>query len=562
MKTIPSFTLTVALGFIPLFFCDRTFAGSKEELSIALNAEFDTINPIVNTMMAGSMVDDAVLRPITKLTPAGRPEAVLIKEIPTFKNKKLTQFKDKTGTHLRAEIEFLPAAQWGDGQPLTCRDLEAAWKIGSNDLVATPNREDYKNIQSISIDSKNPKKCTLVLEKTQYNFYLNFPRPIPVHLEMPVFEANKGKLHGYEHNSLYVTNIANPGLYNGPYRVSELKFGSHVVLVPNEKFYGEKPYFKKIVLRFILNSSAIEANLLSGNVQMASSSGMSFDQALVFEKKVKNQNLPYEVQFVPGVMYSHIDVNLDDPILKDKDVRQALAYAFNRKEMAQAFFENRQPPAYHFSTPFDEWYTDNPKDISVYAFNRAKAAELFDQAGWKLGEKGYRWKNGQKLSFIMAGVSDNKLNEMLSVYLQNQWKQVGVDLQLKTYPARVFFSEILRHRKFQLALLTWVNSPNVVDINSLSSSMIPSESNGWSGHNRAGWKNKEVDAWLIQAASEFDSAKRIALMRKVLRVYTDELPSLPAYYRSNNTILPKGLKGYEMSGHNFSEFLQIEKWHF
>lgn len=562
MKFNKSFKLIVIVALNFLFFSKTSVAAPKDELSIALNAEFDTINPIINTMMTATLVDDAVLRPLVKLTPAGKPEAVLIKEIPTFKNNKLKQFKDKTGTHLRAEIEFLANAQWGDDQPVTCKDLEAAWKIGSHDLVATPNREDYKNIQSINIDTKNPKKCTVLLEKPQYNFYLNLPRPIAAHLELPVFEAHKGQLAGYEHNSSYIKDIANPGLYNGPYRVSEMKFGSHIMLVPNEKFYGDKPYFKKIVFRFILNSSAIEANLLSGNVQMASSAGMSFDQALIFEKKTKKQNLPYEVQFVPGVMYSHVEVNLDEPILKDKTVRQALAYSFNRKEMAQAFFENRQPPAYHFSTPFDDWYTDSPKDISTYPFSRAKAAELFDQAGWKMGEKGFRWKNGQKLSLTMAGVADNKMNEMLAVYLQNQWKQVGVDLQLKTYPARVFFADTLGRRKFQLALLTWVTSPNLVDINSLSSEMIPSESNGWSGHNRAGWKNKEVDGWLAQASTEFDTKKRVAFMRKILRVYSDELPSLPAYYRSNNCILPKGLKGYEMSGHIFSEFLQVEKWHF
>ena len=57
-------------------------AGPKDEISIAMNAEFDTINPIVNTMMAGVLVADAVLRPITKLTPKGLPEPVLIKEIP------------------------------------------------------------------------------------------------------------------------------------------------------------------------------------------------------------------------------------------------------------------------------------------------------------------------------------------------------------------------------------------------------------------------------------------------------------------------------------------------
>ncbi len=550
------------LIFLTLTWSFLSWSAEKTEISIALNAEFDTINPIVNTMMTATMVDDAVLRPLIALTPAGKPIPILAKDIPSLKNKKASLFKDASGTHLRAEIEIIPEAQWGDGRPVTCEDFKAAWTIGSDDLVATPNREDYKNIQSITIDTKNPKKCTIVFQKPQYNFYLNLPRPIPAHLELPIFEANKTKAQGYEHNSLYITNISNPGLYNGPYRVAEMKFGSHVVLVPNEKFYGTKPYFTKIVFHFILNSTAIEANLMSGNVQMTSSSGMSFDQALQFEKKVKTQNLPYEVQFTPGMMYSHIDVNLDDSILKDKKVRQALAYSFNRAEMVKAFFDNRQPPAYHFSTSFDDWYTESPKDISTYSFNRSKAAKLLDEAGWKLGKDGFRWKNGQKLSFSLVGVTDNKLNEMLAVYLQNQWKQMGVEIQIKNYPARVFFAEILRRRQFQLALLTWVNQPNTVDYNTLHSSTIPSDANGWSGHNRAGWKNADVDKWLTQAQSEFDTSKRVSLMRKVLRQYTEDLPSLPAYYRSNTCVIPKGLKGYEMSGHNFTEFLQVENWHF
>ena len=61
----------------------------------------------------------------------------------------------------------------------------------------------------------------------------------------------------------------------------------------------------------------MESNLRAGSVDMTSSSGLSFDQALIFEKKVKEQSLDYKVLFVPGVIYSHIDFNLDHPILKD-----------------------------------------------------------------------------------------------------------------------------------------------------------------------------------------------------------------------------------------------------
>ncbi|MGE5084960.1 MAG: hypothetical protein ACM3MG_01570, partial [Bacillota bacterium] len=83
-------TKTLSILAVLVLSLSTVFAAPpKDEISIAMNAEFDTINPIVNTMMAGVMIDDAVIRPVTKLTPAGHPEPVLIKEIPSLENKKL-----------------------------------------------------------------------------------------------------------------------------------------------------------------------------------------------------------------------------------------------------------------------------------------------------------------------------------------------------------------------------------------------------------------------------------------------------------------------------------------
>ncbi|UYL07477.1 peptide ABC transporter substrate-binding protein [Bdellovibrio sp. SKB1291214] len=543
-------------------FTATTWSAPKDELKIAVNAEFDTIHPLVNTMAAGGLIQDAIMRPLVMITPQGKPKAVLIKEIPTIENKKARLFTDKTGKHLKADVEFIDNAMWGDGKPVTCKDLHAGWKVGSNDLVATPNRDDYDNVQDIVIDNANPKKCSIIFKRPQYNYYVSFPRLLPAHLELPIFEKHKGHVLAYERNSLYSSKITEPGLYNGPYRVSELKQGSHVVLVPNEKFYGTKPYFKKVIFKFILNSTSMEANLMSGNVDMTSSSGMSFDQTLAFEKKVKAQNLPYEVKYVAGSMYAHIELNLDNSILKDLKVRQALLLGFNRSEMGKSFFDGKQPPAIHFSTPLDEWFTDDPKLVTIYPYSKMKAQRMLDEAGWKMGPDGYRYKDGKKMSLTMTNVADNKMNEMIAVYLQGQWKQLGLEVILKSFPGRVFFGEILRQRKFEMAALTWVESPNMVPQGTMSSEMVPSKGNGWSGHNRSGWKNKEVDKLLVQAGEEFDQKKRIEIMHKILKIYTEELPQLPSYYRSNTSIIPKGLKGYEMSGHNNSEYLQIENWHF
>ena len=60
-----------------------------------------------------------------------------------------------------------------------------------------------------------------------FSFY-----PLPEHMERPVFEKYKGEPGGYEKNSNYTKNPTLAGLYSGPYQLSELKLGSHVVFTP------------------------------------------------------------------------------------------------------------------------------------------------------------------------------------------------------------------------------------------------------------------------------------------------------------------------------------------
>jgi peptide/nickel transport system substrate-binding protein len=69
-----------------------------------------------------------------------------------------------------------------------------------------------------------------------------------------------------------------------------------------------------------------------------------------------------------------------------------------------------------------------------------------------------------------------------------------------------------------------------------------------------------VDKWLAQAEHELSKPKRIALMKEVLKAYTEEVPALALYYKSNTSVVPNALQGYHLSPHVYTEFLEIEKW--
>ena len=117
------------------------------------------------------------------------------------------------------------------------------------------SKENYTLVEKIEWSDKKPKHCTFTYDKVRWDFArLNFMIPLPAHLERPVFEKYKNQKEGYEKNSLYSLNPKTLGLHNGPYVISEVQVGSHVIFKPNPYFYGKKPKIEKIIVKFLPNT--------------------------------------------------------------------------------------------------------------------------------------------------------------------------------------------------------------------------------------------------------------------------------------------------------------------
>ena len=99
---------------------------------------------------------------------------------------------------------------------------------------------------------------------------------------------------------------------------------------------------------------------------------MPLDVALSFEERVQSGGLPYKVNYVDGLVYEHVDLQLNNSILKDLNVRKALVYSIDRDTMSKAFFKGKQKKAIHFISPSDPWFTDDPKKIVLYRYSLFK----------------------------------------------------------------------------------------------------------------------------------------------------------------------------------------------
>jgi peptide/nickel transport system substrate-binding protein len=536
---------------------------TNRSLKIGITQEFESLNPVIAQMSATFYLYRMVNRTLVTVDANTEFTAQLAVQMPTLENG-LARFVEVDGVRkLEADWEILPAATWGDGVPVTCHDLQLSWEVAQSPHVSIAGAELYREVERIQIDPGNPKRCTFLynepkwLFNRQFQFYL-----LPDHLERRVFEAYGDQPEGYEKHTLYTTNPTNPGLYHGPYLIREVKLGSHVVFERNPTFYGEPAQIDRVVVLLIPNTGTLEANLRSGSIDMVSTLGMSFDQALAFARRVENEGLPFEVLFRPGMVYEHVDLDLDEPTLADVRVRRALVHAIDRQRLTDALFEGEQPPALHFVAPADRWYTDDPDKLVIYEPSRRKAASLLEEAGWTLRNDGFRYDAaGNRLRLRLSTTAGNKMREIVLVYLQDQWRAIGIDARIQTEPARSFFGQTMRRRLFDgAAMYAWTQSPEASPRSTLHSAEIPAEENGWSGQNSPGWANARVDRLIDELEAEFDEDRRLDLIHEIMWHYTSEVPVIPLYYRSITSVTPANMTGYRLTATQVPETNHVEHW--
>jgi peptide/nickel transport system substrate-binding protein len=525
----------------------------RETLVIGITQFPATLHPHINSMLAKSYVLNATMRPLTTYDQDWELVCVLCTELPTIDNGLAVPEALADGrTGVAVTYTIHAGATWGDGTPVTSADAVFTWEVGRNELSGFAGLEAFRRILSVEvIDDK-----TFVFHGDrltyQYNaangFYL-----LPSHLERaPFAEAAE-----YRHRTLYDTDPANPGLYFGPYRITAVESGAHVVLEPNPTWYGPPPYFRRIVVRVIENTAALEANLLSGEVDyVAGELGFTVEQAMSLERRNPQG---FSFLYKPGLIYEHLDVNLDNPVLADRRVRRALLYAIDREGLAAKLFGGHQPVAHSNVNPLDRVYSDA---VPVYAYDPGRAVALLEEAGWTELSGGVRRNAaGERLSFALMTTAGNKSRELVQQVLQSQWRKLGIEAVIRNEPARVFFGQTMTKRANSgLSMYAWLSAPETVPLSTLRSDQIPNEGNGWSGQNYPGYRNARMDELIDTIELELDPEARLPLWAELQALYASDLPALPLYFRAEPYVLPGWLEGIRPSGHLVTTTMWIEEW--
>jgi len=305
---------------------------------------------------------------------------------------------------------------------------------------------------------------------------------------------------------------------SGPFRMVEWTRGERCVLESKANYWGTKPKVKRVIIRFIRESSDRRMALERGDVDIAEN--LPVDQELVVEKN-PDIVLPKD----PAMMMQIVYLNCQKPALENKVVRQALNYAVDYKGIidyvVKGYGRQMRGPI-----PQSMW-GHNP---NVLQYNRdvTKAKALLQKAGYGKGLK-------LTLLYAKRGVAW----EQIAAILQNNFAEIGVDLklQLMAWPT---LRDKLDRGDFELSLGGW--NPTVVDPYAIMSYWFDSERYGLAG-NRSFYKNSQVDELIRKALTISKKEERVKLYNAAQDIIMEDAPYIFLYEREVRVPMRKNVKG-------------------
>jgi len=302
----------------------------------------------------------------------------------------------------------------------------------------------------------------------------------------------------------------------GPFRFVSMKEDEEIVLARNPKYFGGDGggNIERVKFRVVPEEVVRALELRKGTADIGGVNSLTPDTVLALTKE---PDLVATEQ--PGTVIAYVAFNFDDPILAHREVRQALASATDRPTLIQYLLRGEVQPAANLLPP-NHW-AFNP-NVRRYDYDPAEAERLLDEAGFRRGAGGVRFH-------LTLKTSTEESARLLGAALADEWKRVGVDLELRPLENATLLSDI-GSGSFQLYTLRWIgpnNDPAMFDFVFSSRKMPPH------GANRGHYRNPALDALIERQAMEMDREKRKALVWKIQEIVAEDEPYINLWYYDN-----------------------------
>ncbi|MGB8842674.1 MAG: peptide ABC transporter substrate-binding protein [Aliidongia sp.] len=522
-----------------------------DELVIGVPGSVTSVHPLLFTISQGFVLGFAH-RWLVMPDQSWHLVCMLCTELPSLENGRVQLVTAPDGGRsMEVFYTLQPEARWADGEPVTSQDVTFSAEVAKLPDIGLPNAALLRDLRGVRIiDPKN-----FVLLYDHYDVNLNASNAfqiLPEHIEGPIYRKLANK-RDYLKHSAYRTIPTEPGLWMGPYRLTGFRAGRYAMLERNPFWFGPRPFFRKITLRFYPSSAQAQAGFFAGETDFLQEGTLTPATAADVRAEQSDR---FSVKSAPGSTLLMVDINVDHPQLGDVRIRRALLQAIDRKSIAMELLGDDRTVATSFLAPRDPGYNAAVPQVT---FDPAAASRNLLDAGYRQDESG-RWLDGQgnPLAFRLSTNPANSLTGPVGDRLAAAWRRLGADVTVVADPLLV--TQTLQHRGFDVALFSRIAIPLYVPRTILESSAIPTPANNFSGRNFSGLKSAAIDKTLAALTGETDDLKRQARWSQLQIEWMDELPGLPLFDLPQLYIVPNWLEGFAPTGHLIASSHFCETW--
>jgi peptide/nickel transport system substrate-binding protein len=504
---------------------------SGNQLTIAQIQEPRSLNPLFLDGYVTGEINGLVFSYLTQYDTHGRIVPQVAAVVPTQKNGGISPDGLTITYRLRRDV------RWQDGVPLTARDVVFTFDAIMNPNNNTLSRYGFDDIASATAIS--PYEVRIRLKRRLASIVSTF---LGGDSNYPILPAHL--LVKYQSLNAVPFNAAPVG--SGPYRVVEWQRGDHITFEANDRYFLGKPAIPRIVVKFVPNAQTIINELRTGEVDEVFLADVSHIDEL---RAIPRHHLVTS----KTTQFGTLQLNTQDRVMSDPEVRRALAMAIDRNALTHDIFKDVYDPDTAMQALFTWAYDPSVGNIP---YDPAAAQKLLAADGWHMGAGGIRVKNGVPLSLSFLAIAGSAASAHLVTQIQAYAARIGMQLVVRTLTPFYITSPLgpLYQGKYQVAQFTEESQDDPDAAWLIGCSEVAPH-----GFNFTRYCDPVTQRLLDDASVTFDRARRMrdyALVQKRLR---EAVPMIFLYQVKEVDVVPNTLHGYSPSMYT-SPYAFVYNW--
>lgn len=313
----------------------------------------------------------------------------------------------------------------------------------------------------------------------------------------------------------------------GPFKFVSWSPNSEIVLEQNADYNWASPaaahtgpaYLDKLVLKLITEEATRVNSLQSGQVQVAESIPAQNIVALKNDSNYKIQQA-----LLPGENFA-LTFNNEKAPWSEVKLRQAVQSAVDVDAIVSSLYLGTYPRAWSALSPSTLGYDASLENSYKVDLNRAN--QLLDDAGWKLGQDGFRQKDGQVLALDYTDLTGNReKREDIIKIVQQQLKAIGVKVNI-TITAVGPYVDALKSSNYDMVGLSFAGGDP--DVLRTLYSKANWSTQDYASSNQARFYDPNIEQLLKDGYQEADREQRVAIYKKIQQYLIQNAVAIPIY---------------------------------